>query len=317
VLGRRRAASGVGGAARGCLPPAAGIAWSLMEIDFLKMHGCGDDVVVVDGTRLAEEVQRDFPRLAHRILDRRKGVGGNSLAVLLKREGNLLPVHCFDPEGDERELPCAAARCAARYAADSGAVNTNDFQIVSGGRKMRAQVIDSTNVRVDLGSPVTLEKEAEIRESLRESFSRSVLVNGRAVTYTPISLGPSYAMVFVPDFSFPVRRTGREIAGAPDFPDGTGVAFVQVCSREEIRLRTWETPDEPNPDDCASAAAALVASVVNGLADREVVARIPGGDLFLQWEESDNHIRVTGPAAYVFTGTFDFPEGSPGGAAAD
>jgi len=280
-----------------------------MEIDFLKMHGCGDDVVVVDGTHLAEEAERDLPRVAHRILDRRTGVGGNTLAVLFGRDGNQLPVRCFDPEGDERDLPCAAARCAARYASDSGAVNTGDFVITSGGRRIRAQIIDSSNVRVDMGSPVTLEKEAEIRESLRDSFSRSVVVNGRAVTYTPISLGPSYAMVFVPDFSFPIRRTGREIAESPDFPDGTGVGFVQICSREEIRLRTWESPDEPAADECASAAAALVASVVNGLADRELVARIPGGDLFLQWEEAGNHIWLTGPAAYVFTGSYDFPEG--------
>lgn len=278
-----------------------------MEIDFLKMQGCGDDVVVVDGTRLPEDAIPQLARLAHRMLDRHTGVGGNSLVVLGPGAGSVLPLRCLDPEGDERDIPCAAARCAARYASDSGAVNTNDFLLDSDGRKVRAQIIDSANVRVDMGSPVSIEKAAEIRESLRESFSRSLLVNGRTVTYTPISLGRSYAMVFVPDFTFPVRRTAREIAGAEDFPDGTGIAFVQVVSREDIRLRTWEAPGETDTDDCASAAAALVASVVNGLADRELVARIPGGDLFLQWEETDNHLWVTAPAAYVFTGTYDFP----------
>ncbi len=278
-----------------------------MEIDFLKMQGCRDDVVVVDGTRLSEDAIPQLPRLARRMLDRRIGVGGNSLVVLGAGAGSLLPLHCLDPDGDERDIPCSAARCAARYASDSGAVNTNDFLLDSDGRKVRTQIIDSANVRVDMGSPVSVEKVAEIRESLRESFSRSLLVNGRTVTYTPISLGHSYAMVFVPDFTFPVRRTAREIAGAQDFPEGTGIAFVQVCSREEIRLRTWEAPGEIDTDDCASAAAALVASVVNGLTDRELVARIPGGDLFLQWEETDNHLWVTGPAVYVFTGTYDFP----------
>jgi diaminopimelate epimerase len=278
-----------------------------MEIDFLKMQGSGDDVVVVDGTRLAEEAERQLPELAHRMLDRRTGVGGNALVILGAGAGALLPMHCLDPEGDEQELPGAAARCAARYASDSGAVNTNDFVLDSAGGKVRAQIIDSAHVRVDLGSPVSHEKAAEIRESLRESFSRSVLVNGRSVTYTPISLGRSYAMVFVPDFTFPVRRTAREIAGGDDFPDLTGVVFVQVCSREEIRIRVWEAPGEAAPDASASAAAALVASVVNGLTDRELFARVPGGDLYVQWEESDNHIWVTGPATYVFTGTYDFP----------
>lgn len=279
-----------------------------MEIDFLKMHGSGDDVVVVDGTRLAEEAEGKLPAIAHRMLDRRTGVGGNSLVILGAGAGALLPLRCLDSEGDGEDIPGAAARCAARYASDSGAVNTNDFVLDCDGHKVRAQIIDSAHVRVDLGSPLSVEKAAEIRESLRESFSRSVLVNGRTVTYTPISLGRSYAMVFVPDFQFPVRRTAREIAAGQDFPEATGIVFVQVCSREEIRLRTWEAPGEAAPDESASAASALVASVVNGLTDRELFARIPGGDLYLQWDESDNHIWVTGPAAYVFTGTYDFPD---------
>jgi diaminopimelate epimerase len=157
-----------------------------------------------------------------------------------------------------------------------------------------------------MGTPFSGEKTAEIRESLRESFTRSILVKGRSVTYTPISLGRSYAMIFVPDFSFPLRRTAREIASEHDFPEGTGIGFAQVCSREELRLRSWEAPGEGPADEGACASAALVAAVVNGFTDREVFVHLPGGNTFLQWEESDNHIWLTGPAAYVFTGTFDF-----------
>jgi diaminopimelate epimerase len=158
-----------------------------------------------------------------------------------------------------------------------------------------------------MGAPFGGEKAAEIRESLSETFTRSILANGRSVTYTPISLGRSYAMIFVPNFSFPIRRTAREIADQPDFPEGTGIGFVQVSSREELRLRAWEAPGEDPADECACASAALVASVVNGFADREVFAHLPGGDVFLQWDESDHHIWLTGSAGYVFTGTYDFP----------
>ncbi len=278
-----------------------------MEIDFLKMQGCGDDVVVVDGTKLNQAAGDQMSRLASRMLDRTRGVGGSELVVLGHASGPILPVRCLDPDGDDRDLPCNAARCAARYASDSGAVNANDFRIDCMNRKTRAQIIDSAHVRVDMGTPLNREKAQEIRESLRESFTRSLLVKGRTVTYTPISLGRSYAMIFVQDFSFPVRRTAREIAEGPEFPEGTGIGFVQVCSREELRLRTWEAPGEPSTDECASACAALVASVVNGLADREAFVRLRAGDLFLQWDEADHHIWVTGPAAYIFTGTYDFP----------
>ncbi|MGO9310561.1 MAG: diaminopimelate epimerase [Spirochaetia bacterium] len=277
-----------------------------MEIDFLKMQGCGDDLVVVNGPRVPAATPEHLPYLAQRILDRGFGVGGNSLVVLGASADGVLAVRCLDPEGDELGISCNASRCAARYASDSGAVSTNDFLVECGAQKHRVQIIDSANVRVDMGTPFSGEKSAEIRESLRESFTRSILVEGRSVTYTPISLGRSYAMIFVPSFSFHVRRTAREIAAQPDFPEGTGIGFVQVYSREDLRLRTWEAPGEGRADQCACASAALVAAAVNGLTDREVFVHLPGGNVFLQWEEPDNHIWLTGPTAYVFTGTYDF-----------
>jgi diaminopimelate epimerase len=277
-----------------------------MEIEFLKMQGCGDDVVVLDALKIPAKAGTRLPQLARRILQRHAGVGGNSLLVLQKSDANVLPVKCFDAEGDEEGISCNAARCAARYASDSGAVSTGDFHLESAGTQLRVQIIDSANVRVDMGMPFTGEKTAEIRESLRESFTRTLLVEGRSITYTPISLGRPYAMMFVPDFTFPLRRTARTIAAQPDFPDGTGIGFAQVYSREEMRLRMWEADGEAPGDACACAAAALVAAVVNGFADRELFVHLEAGEVFLQWEEGDNHIWLTGPAGYVFTGTYDF-----------
>jgi diaminopimelate epimerase len=281
-----------------------------MEIDFLKMRGCADDVIIVDSARIPLGAQALLPRLARRILHRHLGVGGEALVIVAAATDDILPARAFDPDGDEVPLPCNAARCAARYASDAGLVSHNAFTLASLGEESRIQIIDSANVRMDIGVPMTGERSAEIRESNRESFTRSILVEGRTVSFTPISLGRPYAMLFVPDFSFPVRRTARAIAAQPDFPDGTGIGFVQVISREQMRLRMWEAAGEGLGDACMSAAAALVASVVSGFSDRDGFVRIPGGDLFLQWDERDSHLWVTGPALYVFTGTYDFPEES-------
>jgi diaminopimelate epimerase len=281
-----------------------------MEIDFLKMQGCGDDVVLLDGARVSPETPRHLPDLARRILSRRFGVGGNAMLILGTAADGVLPVRSLDADGDDLPVSCNGARCAARYASDSGAVSTNDFSIESGTQALRAQIIDSAHVRIDMGSPFSAEKTAEIRESLSESFTRSIQVQGRSVTYTPISLGRSYAMIFVPNFAFPLRRTAREIASQPDFPEGTGIGFVQVNSREDLRVRLWDPPGELPADECVCASAALVAAVVNGFADRELFVHLPGGNIFLQWEEADNRIWLTGPAAYVFTGTFDFTPSS-------
>jgi diaminopimelate epimerase len=284
-----------------------------MEIDFLKMQGCGDDAVVVNAATVPVEALSRLSELARRILDRNFGVGGNSLVILGSSDDADLSLRSFDPEGDEVPISCNAARCAARYATDSGAVKTSDFTIAAMSRQIRMQIIDSANVRVDMGVPLSRETEQEIKESNRESFTRSILVEGRTISYTPISLGRPYAMLFVPDFSFPLRKTARGISSQPDFPDDTGIGFIQVFSREEIRLRVWEGDEGVPGDECACASAALVASVVNGFTDREIFVHLRGGDIFVQWaDDGGNHIWLTGPAGYVFTGIYDFAEDAKG-----
>ena len=177
----------------------------------------------------------------------------------------------------ETGISCNATRCAARYASDSGAVKTSDFMIGSPGRPAAGADHRQRKCPGRHGSafqPARLQEE--IRESNKDSFTRSILVEGRTVSYTPISLGRPYAMLFVPDFSFPLRKTARTIAAQPDFPEGTGIGFVQVFSREEARMRVWEGDETAPGDECACAAAALVASVVNGFTDREVFVHLKG-----------------------------------------
>jgi diaminopimelate epimerase len=189
-------------------------------------------------------------------------------------------------------------------------VTTDEFTIETKSGAVRAQIIDSANIRVDMGMPVSRDSRAEIRELARESYTRDILVEGRRVSYTPVSLDRSYALVFVPDFSFPVNRTARKIAAQPDFPAETGIVFIQVFSREEIRVRSWESGGAVLGDECGCAAAALVASVVNGFTEREAFVHLRRGDVFVQWVEGENRIWITGPALYVFTGMYEWEEES-------
>jgi len=283
-----------------------------MEIEFLKMQGCGEDVIVVESSRLPSGVVPLLPEVARAMLRRSTGVGGSALLVLEAGEKEL-PVRCLDPDGDEAAAGCNGLRCAARYASDSGRVPSSSFSIRTGERQTAVQIIDSANVRVDMGQPFDKNARRQILESTPDAFTRAVEVNGRELTYTPISLAEPYAVFFVPDFSFPLRRTARAIAEAPDFPAAGGIGFAQVVSREEIRLRSWGQGGDP----CGCAAAALVAAVVNGFTDREAFVRMEGGDLYAQWDEPEGRLWLTGPAAYVFTGTYDHPadaaEGPRGG----
>jgi diaminopimelate epimerase len=287
-----------------------------MEVDFLKMQGNGEDLVVVDRCPRDPDdppaAGMDMPLLASRMLDRTTGVGGSALAVLSRGTQERLAVRGWSPAGEPAPLASSALRCVARYASDAGLVSDNDFRVETGSATVRATVIDSVNVRVDAGMPFEPEQAAVIREKPAASFSRGIVVGDRTVSYTPVSLGTPWAVVFVENFSFPVAGTARRIAAHPDFAEGVGIGFVQVRDRETLRVRTWSPREwrrtRAGASDGDFAAAAIVAAVVHGFSDREVFARLPGGAVYLQWEESDNHVYMTGPALYVFTGTYDFDE---------
>jgi diaminopimelate epimerase len=290
-----------------------------MEIQFLKMHGCGDDAVIIDCFKQPMPRDPDLAVLARKILDRARGVGGNSMVVLSPGTRFRVSARCFSTRGDELSVSCNALRCAARYASDSGTEITQEFSIETPQGDTGMEIIDSMNVRADMGIPLGIDRVSEIREKPLESFSRGIVVEGKGITYTPVSFSSSYGIVFVPDFDFPLPRRSRSIIGNPEFPEDTGIGFVQVYNREEIRLRTWEIPHDghagartrrgtENPASCPASGCAVVASVVSGFVDREVFVHLGGGDVYVQWEEGDNRLYLTGPASYVFTGTFYFEE---------
>jgi diaminopimelate epimerase len=278
-----------------------------VEIEFLKMHGCGEDVVLVDCVKQPLAVQADLGRLAARCLDRATGVGGT--ALLLAGPGSAdgrLSARAFEPDGAEADPSGHALRCAARYATDAGLVASTTFFIETRRGDVRAEAIDSRNTRLDLGAPVSPEVAAEIRESPTAAFTASIEIEGRLLTYTPVSVGATYGVFFVPGFDAATVRAGRRIARHPGFPPGAGVAFAQVVDRETLVLRAWDRGRRVPGSGCA--AAAVVAAVVNGFCDREVFVRVPAGDLYLEWREDSNRLLLTGPALYAFTGTFPFEE---------
>jgi diaminopimelate epimerase len=278
-----------------------------VEIEFLKMSGCGDDVVVVDCFRQPLAVQADLPRLARQCLDRGTGIGGSALLLVGPGSaGDRLSARAFQPDGAEGDPSGHALRCIARYATDAGLVSSTEFFLDTRRGDVRAQAIDSRNIRLDLGIPVSPEAAAEIRESPAAAFTVALEVGGRLLSYTPVSVGTPFGIFFVPGFDSSMDRTARRIARHPGFPAGAGVAFAQVIDRETLGLRAWDRARRV--PSCSCAAAAVVAAVVNGFCDREVFVRLPGGDLFLEWREETNRLHLTGPALYAFTGTYPFEE---------
>jgi diaminopimelate epimerase len=278
-----------------------------MQIDFLKMQGCGDDTLLLDCLKQPAPEEPRRPDLARRMLDRVRGVGGASLILLDREESGRLRADCYGPAGEACPPGGNALRCVGRYASDSGAVTAERFPVETGATAVMLQIIDSLNVRVDMGVPVGGPHMREIRDETEEGLTFSLDLGSRTMAVTPVSVGSLFGVAFVTDFSFPFLKTCKTVSGCRGFPAGAGIAFTQVITREELRLRAWQGGAEA-PASCPAAGAALVASVVSGFMDREAFVHLGGGEIFVQWDESGNRLYQTGAAGYVFTGTFDFEE---------
>lgn len=298
-----------------------------MEIEFLKLQGCGDDALLIDCFKQDEPGMEHLPRLAEKMLDRRRGIGAEGLLILSRGEKSRIRVRAYSPRGLEVLPSHNALRCAARYASDAGIASETRFSMETPRGDTAFEIIDSMNVRMDIGAPLRADAAAQIKEKPLENYTRTIDVSGKPFTYTPVSLSSSFAISFVQTYDVPLAARGRQIIGSPDFPEKTGIGLAQVYSREEMRLKVWGAGGGTPEDDalpeagmplprkgaeltasCPAAAAAVVASVVNGFTDRDVFVHLAGGDVFVQWDEKNNRLYLTGPTAYVFRGTFYFEE---------
>ncbi len=279
-----------------------------MDVAFLKLHSAGNDYICVDTEKTPPLEERHLSALAKKICLRRTGVGGEGLFYLTRDEEGRLAARVFTPEGGEGETCGAALQCAARYAFDSGLAKNSRFSIFRGTASVPLEVVDSVNVRQDVGAPRGFDSPAELREVPDAVFARPIVVDDHEYACTPVTLDGTHAVLFVAGFGVSPHRLARKIEKHPMFPGGADVLFVRVFSREELELRAWRRGGVELHSCPKTASAGLVAAVLNGFAEREALVHLRGGDLFVEWDEASNHVFFTGPAEYVFSGNYYFEE---------
>jgi len=279
-----------------------------MEINFLKMQGSGNDYIFIDCFKNPKPEEEYLPELAKRINNRHIGVGGNGLVLILPGDEHKLKMRIFNVQGLEIDMCGNAIRCVGRYAFDSGIMLEEKFIIETKIGNMGLQIIDSYNLRVNICAPYIIDNSQEIVERLDIKYTGSIMIDDKEYTFTPLFLVSPHAVLFVTDYNFPIHTIGRKIEKHPRFPIKINVEFVRVFSREEIQIRGWKRGVGETYSCSIGASAAVVAAVLNGFTEREVVVHVKGGDLYIEWNEDTNHVFISGPAQYVFSGTYYFDE---------
>ena len=274
---------------------------------FTKMHGAGNDYVYVN---CFEEQVDDPAGLAARISDRHFGVGADGLILILPpaKKKSHVRMRMFNADGSEAQMCGNGIRCVAKYAHDHGLSDANPLRVdTAAGTKTIELSLDKAGkvvaATVDMGEPILTPADIPVSIPRDRVVDVPITAGRRHFEATCVSMGNPHAVIYVDDVeAVALEETGPAIENGPLFPERVNAHFVQVHSPEEVTMRTWERGSGVTLACGTGASAVCVAGVLTDRTDREILAHLPGGDLRLEWRESDNHVYLTGPAVEVFSG---------------
>ena len=271
---------------------------------FTKMHGLGNDVVLIDC-----ETDADIPSREILIAwgDRRRGIGFDQLlAILPPRDPAAHAAYrVFNHDGTEVEQCGNGVRCMARYFAQQRDVADQPLVFESAGGTVRAYLEDDGLVTVEMGVPDFAPAALPFLATRREKIY-TIEAAEREVSLSAVSIGNPHVVIAVDAVATaPVGILGPALASHELFPRGTNVGFVERLERDAIRLRVYERGAGETLACGTGACAAVVIGIANGCLDSQVRVQLPGGSLSVRWESPREPVWLTGEAVTSFEGKID------------
>ncbi|MBD3261438.1 MAG: diaminopimelate epimerase [Candidatus Altiarchaeales archaeon] len=283
-----------------------------MDIPFTKMHGAGNDFVLVDEWEKPLVAEADKPGFVSRVSDRHFGVGSDGV-VFIQKSGDFDAKFIFyNPDGSVAEMCGNGIRCFAKYLRQKGYVDSDEFTVetLAGSKEI---IFLGEDVRVDMGRPQIDCVGAQVNCGKNSFIDEEILVDGFEFRVTAVGMGNPHAVLFVDELDlFDVVQAGSRIRHYTHaFPNGTNVHFIQPLAENQFRIRTYERGVEAETLACGTGiCASAVASVLNHKADPEkpIHFKAKGGDLRVELELTEDEITkvyLIGPAEKVFEGLID------------
>lgn len=272
-----------------------------MSIRFVKMHGLGNDFVVLDGVRQTIALSTEQVRF---LADRHFGIGCDQLLLVepTQNPSALFRYRIFNADGSEVEQCGNGARCFARFVRDEGLTTADIIPVETASGLIVLHIEANGQVRVNMGEPRL--EPADIPFTAPERRLNYPLgVHQETHIISVISMGNPHAVLRVDDLdTAPVKELGALIETHPRFPKRTNVGFMQVLTADHIRLRVYERGAGETLACGTGACAAVVAGRMLGWLDEQVRVDLPGGQLIIHWSGEGHPVMMTGPASRVFTG---------------
>jgi len=272
-----------------------------MILSFAKMHGAGNDFVVIDATRKPVELTPEQLRL---LADRHFGVGCDQILLVEKSQLDEVDFRyrIFNADGGEVEQCGNGARCFVRFVLDNGLTEKREIVVETRSGLISPHMESDGRVTVNMGAPIF---EAARIPFITDSNAliQPLEVNGETVQVTAVSMGNPHAVQVVDDVGHaPVIAQGVFIEHHPRFPNRVNAGFMQVLDRGHIKLRVYERGAGETLSCGTGACAAVVTGIRRGLLDAVVQVATRGGTLTISWDGGDSPVLMTGPAITVFEG---------------
>lgn len=271
-----------------------------MLLKFTKMHGAGNDFVVLDGVRQKIELTTEQLRL---LADRHFGVGCDQILLVEPTDNKEADFRyrIFNADGGEVEQCGNGARCFMRFVHDQKLTNKREIVVETHSGLIRPRLEDDGRVTVNMGTPIF--DAARIPFEGIGTISEPLKVADETVQISALSMGNPHAVQVVEDVEkAPVKELGALIEHHPRFPNRVNAGFMQVLDRRNLRLRVFERGAGETLSCGTGACAAAVAAIRRELVDSPVNVATRGGSLTISWNGNDSPVQMTGPAITVFTG---------------
>ena len=282
-----------------------------MKLNFIKMHGAGNDYIYVDGMKYQIP---DESAAAKKLSDRHFSVGGDGLIIIKKGTKADYEMVMYNADGSRGAMCGNGIRCVAKYLFDEGYTNNEkEFTIESMDaiKHIKVNVIDgkAVSARVDMGKPILKASDIPVNFNGEKCVNQPVTFADREFNMTCVSMGNPHAVMFIDEHpsEFDLNKYGSIAEQDTSlFPDRVNAEFAKIIDRNNIEMRVYERGAGETLACGTGACATAVSAILNGYCDNKVTIHLLGGDLLIEWSGNENDsVIMTGPAEYAFTGTVE------------
>jgi diaminopimelate epimerase len=272
-----------------------------MLMNFTKMHGLGNDFVVIDTINQAISLSEQQIR---KLADRNFGIGFDQLLMVDKpMTANAdFKYRIFNADGSEVAQCGNGARCFARFVRDKGLTDKDEVVVDTDAGQLVLRFDGEGLITVNMGIPRHAPQQIPLLADA-EAVSYVAPLSSGEVKFSAVSMGNPHAVILVDDVnSAPVAVVGAEMESHPLFPQRANIGFMQIINRQQVKLRVYERGAAETLACGSGACAAVVAGIELGLLDQLVQVSLPGGDLKINWQGRGQPVLMTGPAVSVYEG---------------